>query len=296
VAVKTTKSAPLSRQLIEAINAATAVQLNNVIRAIGSEYTSVKSTVKDLPSPTKDVLEGIVRGVSEVGDGREIVENMLLARNAALKAGASSLGRNDRATAELGRSATSPILIDESDSEPEPSVPKKRSVPHQPLLPSRKESTTQKKKSITSQRPNLELPAPQPISHCTRERTAVPQKKSKGSQKSNLEYAIPQAVFPQREETPIPISISSPVTQNKKRKTVNDIFAEDAKRRATEEFIKEQQRREDEVILHTNKEIGIGKCAQCEKLYERAENDEKACVYHPGKCPSLFERWIDSNL
>lgn len=43
-----------------------------------------------------------------VSDGREIVE-MWLARNAALKAGTSSFGENDRATAELGRNATPPI-------------------------------------------------------------------------------------------------------------------------------------------------------------------------------------------
>lgn len=93
--------------------------------------------------------------------------------------------------------------------------------------------------------------------------------------------SIAKLRHPLREDTPIPVISEAP--RNKKRKTVEDIFSNETKRRETKDFLREQRRREDETIFANNKDIGIAKCAQCNKHFEKAENEATACAFHPGK-------------
>ena len=61
------------------------------------------------------------------------------------------------------------------------------------------------------------------------------------------------------------------------------MFNKEAKRRAVEQIYLEQRRMEDEVIWVTNDAVGLAECAQCEKHYEKADNDDGACIWHTGK-------------
>lgn len=72
------------------------------------------------------------------------------------------------------------------------------------------------------------------------------------------------------------------------------MFREEQHRFEEEEFSSSPALQEQERLKHlataqkSSKNLGFKTCAQCSKLFSKAESKKDSCVFHPGKTRALF--------